>query len=103
MRRKPARLAGQPQRDDQIARIEQAFSFRRVARQAMKRLERNLAPPGSALDLHDRIEGDERHAEIRWMGGDAGLAPAEHGVQSVLAAAGLATPPGSPLFAGAAD
>ena len=91
MRREPARLARQPQRDDQIAGLEHAFPLGRVAGQAVKRLDRDLAPAGSALDLHDRVERDQRHAEIRRMGGDAGLAPAEHGVQSVLAVAGIAT------------
>src|SRR5256884_8871246 len=103
MRRTPARLTGQPQRDDQVTGFEQAFSFGRVAGKAMKRLERNLAPPGSALDLHDSIEGDKRHAEIRRMGGDAGLAPAEHGVQSVLTVAGIATRAGFAFVAGAGD
>src|SRR3981189_1565409 len=91
MRREPARLARQSQGDDQVTRLEYALSLGRVARQTVKRLDRNLAPAGSALDLHDGVEGRERHAEIRRVGGDAGVAPAEHGVQSVLAAAGIAT------------
>ena len=90
MRRERARLARQPQRDDQITGLEHAFPLGRVAGQTMKGLDRDLAPAGSALDLHDGVERDQRHAEIRRVGGDAGLAPAEHGVQSVLAVAGVA-------------
>ena len=101
MRREPARLARQPQRDDQIARLERAFPLGRVAGQTMKRLDRNLAPAGSALDLHDSVEGDQRHAEIRRVGGDAGLAPAEHGMQSILAVTGIATRARFALVAGA--
>ena len=46
--------------------------------------------PALAFDLDDGIERDQRHAEIGRMGGDAALAPAEHRVQPVLAAAGVA-------------
>src|SRR6266850_2401012 len=101
MRRKPARLAWQPQGDDQIARLKGAFSFGRVAGQTMKCLHRNFAPAGSALDFHNSVEGDQRHAEIRRMGGDAGLAPAEYGMQSILAVTGIATRARFALVAGA--
>ena len=67
----------------------------------MKRLQRDLALAIAAFDLHDRIEGDQRHAEIRRMGGDAGLAPAEHGMQPVFAVAGVATRTGLAFVAGA--
>jgi len=60
MRRKPARLAWQAQGDDQIARLKGAFSFGRVAGQTMKRSTANLAPAGSALDFHNRVERDQR-------------------------------------------
>src|SRR5258708_4060271 len=89
-RRERAGRARQPEGDDQIARFEDAFSLGRVARKTMKRLDRNFARAGFALDLHERVERDQRHTEIRRVGGDAGLAPAEYGVQSVLAAAGIA-------------
>src|SRR5260370_27404741 len=101
MRRERARLGWQPQGDNEIAGFEYAFLFRRIARQTMKRLERNLAPAASALDLHDGVECDQWHAEIRRVGGDAGLAPAEHGVQPVLAVAGIATRARFTLVAGA--
>src|SRR6202048_3812069 len=101
MRRERARLAWQPQGNDQIAGLEYAFPLGRIAGQAMKRLERNLAPAGSALDLHDGVEGGQRHAEIRRVGGDAGVAPAEHGVQSILAVTGIATRARLALVAGA--
>src|SRR5258708_20840119 len=101
MRRERARLGWQPQGDNEIARFEYAFVFRRIARQTMKRLERNLAPAASALDLHHGVERDQWHAEIRRVGGDAGFAPAEHGVQPVLAVAGIATGTGLALVAGA--
>src|SRR5712675_3281470 len=101
MRRKPARLAWQPQGDDQIARLEGAFSFGRVARETVKRLHRNFALAGLALDFHNSVEGDQRHAEIRRMGGDAGLAPAEYGMQSILAVTGIATRARFALVAGA--
>ena len=103
MRRERASLAWQPQGDDQITGLEYAFALRRIARQTVKGLDRNLAPAGSALDLHYRIEGDERHTEIRRVGGDAGLAPAEYGVQSVLAVASIATRARFALVAGAGD
>ena len=81
----------QPQRDDQIAGLKRVFALRRVAGQTIKRLERDLAPAGPALDLDDGVERDQRHAEIRRVRGDAGLAPAEHSVKTVLAMAGIAT------------
>src|SRR5260221_201471 len=74
-----------------------------MAGQTVKGLDRNLAPAGSALNLHDSVERDERHAEIRRVGGDAGIAPAQHGVQSVLAAVGIATGARLALVAGAGD
>src|SRR6267154_4960913 len=91
MRREPVRLAWQPQRDDQSTRLEGTFPLGRVAGETVKCLHRNFAPAGSALDFHNSVEGDQRHAEIRRMGGDAGLAPAEYGMQSILAVTGIAT------------
>src|SRR6266853_6271865 len=101
MPREPASLAWQPQRDDQIARLEGTFSFGRVAGETVKRLDRNLALAGSALDFHNSVEGDQRYAEFRRMGGDAGLAPAEYGMQSILAVTGIATRARFALVAGA--
>ena len=85
MRRKARRFARKTKRDDQVPRLERAFALRRVAGQAVKVLERNLAPTPSAFDLDNRVERDERHAEVRRMGRDAALAPADDRVQAVLA------------------
>ena len=101
MRREAARLGRQPHRDDEIAGLERAVPLGRVAGQAVQRLERDLAPAVPALDLDDGVERDQRHAEIGRMGGDAGLAPAEHGMQPVLAVAGIAARAGLALVAGA--
>src|SRR6266436_3370734 len=101
MPREPASLAWQPQRDDQITRLEYTFPLGRIAGETVKRLDRNLALAGSALDFHNSVEGDQRHAEIRRMGGDAGLAPAEYGMQSILAVTGIATRARFALVAGA--
>ena len=67
----------------------------------MQLVERDLAPARPALDLDDGVERDERHAEIRRVRGDAVLAPAEHGMQPVLAAARVAARAGLALVAGA--
>ena len=77
------------------------LALRRVAGQAMERLERDLAPAAAALDLDHGVERHQRHAEIGRMGGDAVLAPAEHRVQAVLAAARVAAGAGLALVAGA--
>ncbi len=103
MCRKRARFARQPQRDDQITGLKRAFSRRRIAGETMQGFDRDLAPAGSALNLHDSVEGDQRHTEIRRVGGNAGLAPAEHGVQSVLAVTGIASRARFALVAGAGD
>src|SRR6266702_1034659 len=79
------------------------FAFGRSAGQTMQRFKCDLAPAIFALDLHRRIEGNERHAKIRRMGGDAGLAPAEHGVQPILAVASSAPSSRLAFVAGAGD
>ena len=103
MRREHAGLARQPQGDDQITRLECVFSLWPIAGQTVKVLDRDLAPAGSALDLHNRVECHERHTEIRWVGSDASLAPAQHGVRSVLAMEGIATRARFALVAGTRD
>ncbi len=85
MRRERASLARQSHRDDQITRFEHAVALGRIAGQTVKGLERNLAASAAAFDLDNRVERDQRHAEIGWMRGDAGVAPAEHGMEAVLA------------------
>src|ERR1700738_3222514 len=67
----------------------------------MQRLERNLALTRSALDLDNGVKRDQRHTEIGRVGGDAALAPAEHGVQTIFAVAGAATRSGFALVAAA--
>ena len=69
-----------------------------VAGQAVEVFQRHLAPAALALDLDDGVERHERHAEIGRVGGDAGVAPAEHGVQPVLAAARVAAGAGLRLL-----
>ena len=76
---------------------------RRVAGETMQGFDRDLAPAGSALNLRDGIEGDQRHTEIRRVGGDAGFTPAQHRVQSVLAVTGIASRARFALVAGARD
>ena len=75
-----ARVGGQLQRDDQVARLEHSFPFGRLARKPVQVFQPDLAPATLALDLHHRIERDQRHAEVGWMGGDTGIAPAEYGM-----------------------
>lgn len=61
-----------------------------VLRQAMQFVECDLATAVPAFDLDDRVERDQRHAEVGRMRGDAALAPAKHGVHPVLAVPGVA-------------
>src|SRR5260370_35367600 len=103
MRRERARLAWQPQRDDQVTRREYSFALRGIPRQTMQGLDRDLALSIAAFDLHDRVEADQRPADIRRMGGDTGLPPTQHGVQSGLAAAGFPPPTRRAVVAGAGD
>ena len=84
------RLCRQAHRDDHLAGLQHALAVGRVARQPVKRLERDLPPPCSAFDLDDGVERDQRYAEIGWVGRDAAFAPSHDGVQPVLAAAGVA-------------
>ena len=50
-----------------------------VAGQQEEIVDRDLA----LAEMNDRIEGDQRDGEIAGIGGDAGLAGAEHGVAAV--------------------
>ena len=95
------RLGRQAHRDDHLAGLQHALAVGRVARQAMKRFKRDLAPARLAFDLDDGVERDQRHAEIGRMGRDAALAPAQDGVQPVVAAAGVAAGAGVAFVAGA--
>ena len=49
--------------------------------------QRNVAAARVAGDLDDGVERRQCHAEIRRVGGDAMLAPAEHRMKPVVAAA----------------
>src|SRR5437868_7020912 len=100
---KSARFGGQSYRDDQVARLEHAVALRCVAGQAVKRLDRDLTLAALALDLGNRVECNQRHAEIRRMRRDTALAPAQHRVQAVLASAGIAAGAWIALVAGAGD
>ena len=73
--------------------LEFALTLRRRPGQPVKVFDRDLAPPGPAFDLDDGIEGDERDAEVRRMCRNAGVAPAKHGVQTVLAVTRVAAGP----------
>ena len=101
MCREGAGLGRQPQGYDQIAKLKHALALRRLAGQAIECLQCNLTPAGSTLDFDDSVERYQGHAEVRRMGGDAGFAPAEHGVQPILAATGVATAARLTLVAGA--
>ncbi len=61
------------------------FALRLIARQGVERLKVDFAGALRSLDLDHRIQGDKRHAEVGGMDGDAMLAPAEHGVETILA------------------
>ena len=69
----------------------------------IKTFQRDLAPAGAAFDLDHRVERDQRHAEIRWMGSDAAFAPSQHRMQPVVAAAGVTARTGRAFIAGAGD
>ena len=103
MRCEARRIAGKTKRNDQVARRERGFALRRVAGQAVKVFERDLAPAAFAFDLDNGVEGDERHTEVRRMRRDAALAPAEHRVQAVLALQRIAAGARFTPVAGARD
>ena len=78
-------LRGQPHRNDQFARLQHRLALRGLAGQPVEFLQRHMTAALAALDLDDGVQSHQRHAEVRGMGGDAGRAPAEHGVVPVLA------------------
>jgi len=90
MRGEAGGIGGEAKGDDQVARFERAFPLRRVARQKVQILQGDLAWAGPAFDLHDGVEGDERHTEVRRMRRDAVLAPAEYCGEPILAMEGVA-------------
>jgi len=96
-------LRRQAQGDDHLAGRQHAFALRRIAGQEMKRLQRNVAAAGIAFHFDDGIERNQRHAKIRWMGGDAVLAPSEDGMQPIIAAVGIAARTGLTLVASTGD
>jgi hypothetical protein len=84
--------------DDQLAGLQREFEMGRVARQQEEVLRRDLASR-AVLHIHDGVEGDQRHREVAGMGGDAGVADAEHGVAAVDALHRRAAGAGVPLVA----
>jgi hypothetical protein len=103
MGRKTRRLGGQAHRDDHFARPENVLAVGFAARQEVEHLKRNFAPACSALDLDDGVVRDQGDAKIRGVGRDAVLAPAQDGVQPVVAAACVAPRAGRAFVAGARD
>ena len=103
MRGETGRLGRQAHGDDHLAGLQHALAVGRVPRQPVKHVERDLAPPAFAFDLDDGVERDQRHAEIGRVGRNAVLAPPQHRVQPVVAAAGVAARTGRALVAGAGD
>ena len=97
------RLGRQAHRDDHLTGLQHALAFRRVPRQPVKRFERDLPPARAAFDLDNRVERDQRYAEIRRVCRDAALAPPQDGVKPVLAAAGVTARTGIALIAGTCD
>ncbi len=77
-------LGWRPDRDDEFAGPQHGLLVRRVAGESMQRLEGDFSEPVGTFHLHHRVQGHQRHAEVRRVGGDAGLAPAEDGVQPGL-------------------
>ena len=80
--------------------LEHVFTLRALARQPVQIFQPHLAPPALTLDLHHRVERDERHTEVGRVGCDARIAPAEHGVQAVFAVPGVAAGAGFAPVAG---
>jgi hypothetical protein len=103
MRREFRGLGGQTHCDDQFARFQHAFTTRRVAGETVEGFKRNFATPALARYLHHCIERYQRDAEIRRVGRDATLAPAEHRVQPRIATARLAAGAWLALIAGTGD
>src|SRR5262245_28609728 len=101
MRGEMRRLRRQAYGYDHLTLFKHALALRRIERQAVKGLERDLACTCAAFNLNDGIERDQRHAEIRRMRGDAALAPSEDRVQPVVAAASVAAGSRIALIAGA--
>src|SRR3954447_22769717 len=94
---------GKPHGEDHLARLQLGLALGLVPRETVERLERDLAAAGAALRLDHGVERRQRDTEVGRVRCDAALAPAEHGVQAVLAAKGIATAAGLALVAGAGD
>src|SRR6478752_2749414 len=67
----------------------------------MKHLERYFPTARSAFEFDNRVERNQRNAEIGRMRRDAVLAPAQYGMKPVVAAVGVAAGAGIAFVAGA--
>src|ERR1700741_1920522 len=67
----------------------------------MKHLEGYFPTARSAFELDNRVERNQRNAEIGRMRRDAVLAPAQYGMKPVVAAVGIAAGAGIAFVAGA--
>jgi hypothetical protein len=73
---------------DHLAWLEHRFDVRGNAGQAVEVDERHDALPAGPAHFDRRIERNQRHREVRGVGGNTVLARAEHGMPTVLAANG---------------
>src|SRR5258708_12862408 len=103
MSRETRGLGRQAHRDDHLAALEHILAVRCVAGQAVEHVEENFAPACLALDFNNGIKRDQRNAEIRGVRRYAALAPAQYGVQPVVAATGVAARARTAFVAGAGD
>ena len=98
---KGSRFRRQPDGDDEVAGLEAAFQLWCVSRQAVQILDPDFTPASPAFDFDDGIQRHQGHAEIGRVGGDAGFAPAQHRMKSVVAMTGTAAGSRPAFVAGA--
>jgi len=98
----PAGGAGRGQGDvrDQVARLEDGLTLRRVAGHEKEVADRDGPLALGALHVNDRLQRGERHVHVGRVGGDARLAGAEDGQRAVVAFDGRATRARLALVAG---
>ncbi len=92
---------GEADGGDEFAGGEDGLALGGRAGEEVEVGERDFARAVRAFDLDDGVEGGEGDAEVGRVGGDAVLAPAEDGVEAVLAAERVAAGTGIALVAGA--
>ena len=82
-------LRRQAQGDDQLAGRQHGLALRACRRAGGGRPSSGISRrPAGPCDLDHGVERHQRHAEVGRMRGDAGVAPAEDGMEPVLAARG---------------